>query len=53
MTSFNLASVGFAWLPILPLIAISIGAMIVLVAGVRLATKTAPASASSPWSHCW
>ncbi len=36
MTPFNLASVDFAWLPILPLIAISVGAMIVLVAGVRV-----------------
>ena len=36
MTTFNLASVGFAWLPILPLVAIAIGAMIVLLAGVRI-----------------
>jgi NADH-quinone oxidoreductase subunit N len=36
MTAFNLASVGFAWLPILPLIAISVGGMIVLVAGVGI-----------------
>jgi NADH-quinone oxidoreductase subunit N len=36
MTTFNLASVGFAWLPILPLVAIGIGAIIVLLAGVRI-----------------
>jgi NADH-quinone oxidoreductase subunit N len=36
MTPINFAAVGFAWLPILPLIAVTIGAIIVLLAGVRV-----------------
>jgi NADH-quinone oxidoreductase subunit N len=36
MTAFNLSMVGFSWLPILPLMAVSIGAMVVMLAGVRL-----------------
>lgn len=37
MNPFSLAAINFAWLPILPLIAVSIGAMVVLLAGVRMA----------------
>jgi NADH-quinone oxidoreductase subunit N len=36
MTAFNLSTIGFSWLPILPLMAVSIGAMVVMLAGVRL-----------------
>ena len=36
MTPFNLAAVGFAWLPLLPLVAIALGAIVVLLAGVRI-----------------
>jgi NADH-quinone oxidoreductase subunit N len=36
MNQFSLASINFAWLPILPLIAIAVGAMVVLLAGVRV-----------------
>ena len=36
MTPFNLASINFAWLPILPLIAVAVGAMVVLLVGVRV-----------------
>jgi NADH-quinone oxidoreductase subunit N len=36
MAPFNFASVDFAWLPILPLIAIGVGAILVLLAGVRV-----------------
>jgi NADH-quinone oxidoreductase subunit N len=36
MAPLNLASIGFSWLSILPLSAIAIGAMIVLLAGVRI-----------------
>ena len=36
MTAFNLSTIDFSWLPILPLIAISIGAMVVMLVGVRL-----------------
>src|SRR5208283_1420605 len=35
MTPFNPASIDFAWLPILPLIALALGAIVVLLAGVR------------------
>ena len=37
MNPFSLAAIHFAWLPILPLIAVSSGAMVVLLAGVRMA----------------
>ena len=37
MTPFNLAAVNFVWLPILPMIAVALGAIVVLLAGVRLA----------------
>ena len=37
MNPFSLAAINFAWLPILPLIAVAIGAMVVLLAGVRMA----------------
>jgi len=33
MTAFNLSTIGFAWLPILPLIAVSLGAMAVMLVG--------------------
>jgi NADH-quinone oxidoreductase subunit N len=36
MTAFNLSTIDFSWLPILPLIAVSVGAMIVMLVGVRL-----------------
>src|ERR1700730_17633653 len=36
MAPLNLAAIGFSWLSILPLSAIAIGAMIVLLAGVRI-----------------
>ncbi|SRR5579885_200152 len=36
MNPFNLAAINFAWLPILPLITVGIGAIVVLLAGVRL-----------------
>src|SRR5580704_383345 len=36
MTPFNTAAIHFAWLPILPLIAVAVGAVVVLLAGVRL-----------------
>ncbi|HVN91751.1 MAG TPA: NADH-quinone oxidoreductase subunit N [Candidatus Binataceae bacterium] len=36
MTPFNLAAVGFDWLPVTPLIIIALGAMVVLLAGVRI-----------------
>ncbi|MGO9450045.1 MAG: NADH-quinone oxidoreductase subunit N [Candidatus Binataceae bacterium] len=36
MSPFNLAAINFAWLPILPLIAVAIGAIVVLLAGVRV-----------------
>ncbi|HKV54966.1 MAG TPA: hypothetical protein VJN94_10010, partial [Candidatus Binataceae bacterium] len=36
MSPFNLSTMAFAWLPILPLIAVSIGAMVVMLAGVRV-----------------
>ena len=36
MTGFNLSTIDFSWLPILPLIAVSVGAMIVMLVGVRL-----------------
>ncbi len=36
MTPFNPASIDFAWLPILPLIALALGAIVVLLAGVRV-----------------
>ncbi|MGH7879517.1 MAG: hypothetical protein ACREQD_08480, partial [Candidatus Binataceae bacterium] len=36
MTPFNFAAVDFAWLPILPLIAVAMGAIVVLLAGVRV-----------------
>jgi NADH-quinone oxidoreductase subunit N len=36
MNPFNLSAINFAWLPILPLIAVSLGAIVVLLAGVRV-----------------
>jgi NADH-quinone oxidoreductase subunit N len=36
MNPFNLSAINFAWLPILPLIAVSVGAIVVLLAGVRV-----------------
>jgi len=36
MTPFNPASIDFAWLPILPLIAVTVGAIVVLLVGVRV-----------------
>jgi NADH-quinone oxidoreductase subunit N len=36
MSPFNLAAINFTWLPILPLIAVAVGAIAVLLAGVRL-----------------
>src|SRR5438128_10247472 len=36
MTPFNLNAINFAWLPILPLIAVSVGAMVVLLVGVHV-----------------
>jgi NADH-quinone oxidoreductase subunit N len=35
MTSFNLSTIDFSWLPVLPLIAVSVGAMVVMLVGVR------------------
>jgi NADH-quinone oxidoreductase subunit N len=36
MNPFNLAAINFAWLPVLPLIAVTIGAIVILLAGVRM-----------------
>ncbi len=36
MNPLNLAAINFAWMPILPLIAVAVGAIIVLLVGVRL-----------------
>ncbi len=36
MTQFNLSTINFAWLPILPLIAVAVAAIVVLLAGVRV-----------------
>jgi NADH-quinone oxidoreductase subunit N len=36
MTEFSLSSINFAWLPILPLVTVSVAAMIVLLVGVRI-----------------
>ncbi|MBV8056985.1 MAG: NADH-quinone oxidoreductase subunit N [Deltaproteobacteria bacterium] len=36
MTAFNLSTIDFSWLPILPLIAVSVGAMVIMLVGVRL-----------------
>ena len=36
MNPFNLSAINFAWLPILPLIAVSLGAIVVLLVGVRV-----------------
>ena len=36
MTPLNLAAINFAWLPILPLVIVTIAAMVVLLAGVRV-----------------
>ena len=36
MTPFNPAAIHFAWLPVLPLIAVAVGAIGVLLAGVHL-----------------
>jgi NADH-quinone oxidoreductase subunit N len=36
MSPFNLSVINFAWLPILPLIAVSVGAMVLLLVGVRV-----------------
>jgi len=36
MNEFTLASINFAWLPILPLIAIALGAMVIMLAGVHV-----------------
>jgi NADH-quinone oxidoreductase subunit N len=37
MNPYSLAAINFAWLPILPLIVVAIGAMVILMAGVRMA----------------
>jgi NADH-quinone oxidoreductase subunit N len=37
MNPYNLAAINFAWLPILPLIAVTIGAIVILLVGVRMA----------------
>jgi NADH-quinone oxidoreductase subunit N len=37
MTTFSLAAVNFVWLPILPMVAVALAAIVVLLAGVRLA----------------
>jgi NADH-quinone oxidoreductase subunit N len=37
MNPYNLAAINFAWLPILPLIAVTIGAVVILLVGVRMA----------------
>jgi NADH-quinone oxidoreductase subunit N len=37
MTPFNLAAVNIVWLPILPMVAVALAAMVVLLAGVRVA----------------
>ncbi|MGH7813803.1 MAG: NADH-quinone oxidoreductase subunit N [Candidatus Binataceae bacterium] len=37
MTPFNFSAVGFAWLPIMPMIAVAVGAIAVLLAGVHFA----------------
>src|SRR5438132_7299321 len=36
MTAFNLSTIDFAWLPILPLIALAVGAMTVMLVGVGI-----------------
>jgi NADH-quinone oxidoreductase subunit N len=36
MTAFNLSVINFSWLPILPLIAVSVGAMVITLVGVGL-----------------
>ncbi|HJU09233.1 MAG TPA: NADH-quinone oxidoreductase subunit N [Candidatus Binataceae bacterium] len=36
MTTFTLSTIDFSWLPILPLIAVSVGAMVVMLVGVQL-----------------
>jgi NADH-quinone oxidoreductase subunit N len=36
MNAFNLTTIGFSWLPILPLIAISVGAMAVMLVGLQI-----------------
>jgi NADH-quinone oxidoreductase subunit N len=36
MNPFTLSSINFAWLPLLPLIAVSLGAIVVLLVGVRV-----------------
>jgi NADH-quinone oxidoreductase subunit N len=36
MNAFNLTTIGFSWLPILPLIAISVGAMAVMLVGPQI-----------------
>lgn len=36
MTEFSLSSINFAWLPILPLVTVSLAAIIVLLVGVRI-----------------
>lgn len=36
MNTFNLGAINFSWLPILPLIAVAVGAMVVLLVGVRI-----------------
>jgi len=36
MSGFNLSAIGFSWLPILPLTAISLGAMVVMLVGVQV-----------------
>ena len=37
MNPYNLAAINFAWLPILPLIALTVGAIVILLVGVRMA----------------
>jgi NADH-quinone oxidoreductase subunit N len=36
MSAFNLSAIGFSWLPILPLTAVSVGAMVVMLVGVQV-----------------
>ena len=36
MSAFSLSTIGFSWLPILPLVAVSVGAMVVMLVGVQV-----------------
>ena len=42
MTQFNWSIIHFAWLPILPLIVVAVGAMGVLLAGVPPSSRLEP-----------